>query len=141
MNPIRHAAVIACLAALSAALQFLSLGMGSELPDHIHYDAQTEISIRDVANLESLPLWVDARSRTDYDRGHIPGAIHIDHGAWDVGLPQLLASWKPNRPIIVYCSSEECEASKGIAERLREGGLEPVMTLRGGWAAWVEVHP
>ncbi|MBI4023445.1 MAG: hypothetical protein HY360_00595 [Verrucomicrobia bacterium] len=41
----------------------------------------------------------------------------------------------------IYCGGQECQASRQVAGRLRESGIEPVYVLKGGWDAWRKAHP
>jgi rhodanese-related sulfurtransferase len=53
-------------------------------------------------------------------------------------LPRMLASWSPEKRVVVYCSSESCGASREVARRLREEArLQNVFVLEGGWEAWL----
>ena len=82
-------------------------------------------------------LWVDARSAEEYAQAHIPGAVLLNEDAWDALLPEFLAAWAPDRRTVVYCGSEQCQASASVAERLRgEVGLDEVYVLKEGWEAW-----
>lgn len=82
-------------------------------------------------------LWVDARSVDAFVKEHIAGAINLNEDDWDAQLPELLAVWEPDLKIVVYCSSQTCQASHAVAERLRtEVGLGDVTVLKGGWEAW-----
>ena len=85
------------------------------------------------------PLWIDTRAREDYDGGHIDGAVLLNEEKWDGMLADVFAIWKPDRPIVVYCSAG-CEQSEKVALRLRDLGLEPVYFLRGGYEAWKDSH-
>lgn len=83
-------------------------------------------------------LWVDARSRAEYDREHIPGGLLLNEEEWDALLPPLLDQWQPEQWIVIYCDSKQCHNSKSLALRLREAGLENVYLLKGGWVAWTK---
>ena len=80
-------------------------------------------------------VWVDARVRGEYEKGHHPGALLLNEEEWS----DLL--WKHaeilqigEKPVVVYCSGQACEASRKVAQRLRESmGMEEVYFLRGGW--------
>ncbi len=78
-------------------------------------------------------LWVDARSRADYERAHIAGAILLNEDEWDFCLPELLDTWQPGQRIIVYCGGGGCRASESVARRLKSINLTPVFVLDGGW--------
>ena len=97
-----------------------------------------EVDSATVANWANEPLWVDARSEAAFESAHIPGAVLLNEDSWESLLPHFLEIL-PLEPthIVVYCSSRQCNASKAIAERLRnELGLESVYILKGGWEAW-----
>ena len=81
-------------------------------------------------------VWVDARSRANYEAEHLAGAILLNPEAWGELLFQsqdaLQAAF--TRPVIVYCDGDACTRSKEVGERLRElMGLDPVYVLDGDW--------
>ncbi len=82
-------------------------------------------------------LWIDARREAEYAQAHIPGALPLNEDSWNELLPAILAAWQPGRRVIVYCGSRQCQASREVAERLRdEVGLADVLVLKGGWESW-----
>jgi rhodanese-related sulfurtransferase len=84
-------------------------------------------------------LWVDARSRERYEAGHVAGAILLNEDHWEELVPAFLDAWDPEKTIVVYCDGGKCDASRGVAARLRdELKLESVYVLQGGWTAWRE---
>ena len=97
-----------------------------------------EIGLNDARVLNVI--WIDAREKADYDTGHIPGAVLLNELNWEDGLGSLVSEWlSDTRPIIVYCSSRQCDASKRIAQQLREALPEAeIYSLKGGWEAWVK---
>jgi rhodanese-related sulfurtransferase len=79
-------------------------------------------------------LWVDARSREDYEAKHVEGAVWLNEGEWQEGLPAVLDEWMLGRRVVVYCSSRSCQASHAVARRLREEtGWQEIFVLKGGW--------
>jgi rhodanese-related sulfurtransferase len=83
-------------------------------------------------------LWLDARPDAQYAQEHIPNAMQLNEDRWDELLRQLLATWTPDKRIVVYCSSQSCAASHEVARRLRdEAGLKNVFVLHGGWETWL----
>lgn len=76
--------------------------------------------------------WVDARTRAEFDAGHVSGAILLNEDTWDSLLPEFLAQWQPGQPVVVYCSAS-CESSRRVALRLRLAGVDDVHVLEGGW--------
>ena len=131
---IRELGIIGALT-LCGAVFSLSSGL-MPLPWKEPELAAGEIRLKDVQALDVI--WIDARSKTDYDSGHIPDAILLNNSNWDTGIHDLMNSWLIHpRPIVVYCSSKQCSASKQIAKQLRDALPEAeVYSLEGGWEAW-----
>lgn len=83
--------------------------------------------------------WVDARPDEEFARDHVPGAISLNEDRWNELLPGLLNVWSPDKKIVVYCSSQSCNASREVARRLRnEAQLKNVFVLKDGWEAWLK---
>ena len=84
-------------------------------------------------------IWVDARPDVEFEREHVPGAVPLNEDRWNELLPQFLAAWSPEKSIVVYCSSQSCNASREVARRLRdEAQLKNVFVLKGGWEEWLK---
>jgi len=84
-------------------------------------------------------VWVDPRPDNEVEQDHVPGAIPLNEDRWNELLPTLLAQWSLEKKIVVYCSSQSCNASREVARRLRnEAGLTDVFVLRGGWEEWLK---
>lgn len=78
-------------------------------------------------------LILDARTRIEYDRGHIPGAVSLPGGE----LPSTLLSIPPERlpsTIVVHCAGR----TRSIlgARLVMDLGFERVFALRNGTMAW-----
>ncbi len=84
-------------------------------------------------------LWIDARSRKDWQETGLPGSI-----LWNLDASEDMQALEAEAAIriletpraIVYCSDENCGLSRQIAEKIRalQLGAE-VSVLRGGWRA------
>jgi rhodanese-related sulfurtransferase len=84
-------------------------------------------------------IWVDARPDVEFERDHIPGAVLLNEDRWNELLPKFLATWSPEKRVVVYCSSQSCNASREVARRLRdEAQLKNVFVLQGGWEEWLK---
>ena len=94
------------------------------------------VRLAEVREWHEEVLWIDARSKTEFVRDHIPGAISLDETDFDRGLGAILAAWTPGRRVVVYCSTSACHTSHAVAERLRAAGLNDVFFLHGGWDSW-----
>ena len=69
----------------------------------------------------------------------VPGAVSLNEDRWNELLPQFLATWSPDKKVVVYCSTQNCNASREVAKRLRdEAQLKNVFVLQGGWEEWLK---
>lgn len=87
-------------------------------------------------------VWVDARSRMDWEKNGVPGSTlwnldpHEDMQAFEA---EVAARVSANPRVIVYCSDEQCGTSRQVAQRIRDLDLgAEVYVLRGGWRALSE---
>jgi len=86
-------------------------------------------------------IWVDARPDNEFASDHVPSALLLNEDRWSELLPQFLAAWSPEKKIVVYCSSQGCNASREVARRLRkEAQLPNVFVLEGGWEEWLKTN-
>lgn len=96
-----------------------------------------ELTAADARAQRGAVLWIDARPRAEFARGHVAGAISLNEDEWESRIADVLQLWEPGRRVIVYCSETGCHASHRVAERLRRDyRLDDVWVLHGGWAAW-----
>jgi rhodanese-related sulfurtransferase len=80
-------------------------------------------------------LWADARPAAAFAIAHVPGAVNLNENQWEDGFGQLMLRWTPDKPVVVYCDDDACNASRAVAARLRDhAGLPEVYVLLGGWA-------
>ncbi len=78
----------------------------------------------------SRPLVLDVRQRDEYERAHVPGALHIMAG----DLPERLAELPRDRPIATICTVGY--RSSVAAGLLRREGFRDVTWISGGLPAW-----
>jgi rhodanese-related sulfurtransferase len=84
-------------------------------------------------------LWVDSRSLSLYQKGHIPGALPFPPDEWNTRLPELFAAWTAEKTVLVYGETTSDPQPHLLAERLRqEAKIDRVYELQGGWQRW---HP
>jgi len=75
-------------------------------------------------------VFIDVRSAEDYAKGHIPQARSLPLDQIE-GRAQTLPK---NKPLIVVCATGRNAGA--AATQLKAKGLENVVTLSGGMAAW-----
>ena len=84
---------------------------------------------------DSAALFVDARSPSFFEEGHIARAINLPRDS----IVQARSSAEladKTRPVIVYCSGEDCEDSRIVAKGLLAMGHSKVSVYAGGWEEW-----
>ena len=81
-------------------------------------------------------LFMDARSKQEYDAGHIQGAISLPWHEVEQRFMEVVERIPPDRLIIIYCDGETCALSKDLALFLKEMGYEKVRVLVNGWSLW-----
>lgn len=97
-------------------------------------ERSTTTADRLVAQIESgsAPLVLDVRSKWEFARGHVPGAVHIPF--WT--LPLRLSEIRPfqGEPIVVYCElGPRARFAKAV---LGVCGFRRVACLAGHMARW-----
>jgi rhodanese-related sulfurtransferase len=131
-------------ALILVALAFLP-GIGQALYFRDKVSWQSPIPASEIVTLAQArawgrnALWVDARPDVEFERDHIPAAVLLNEDRWNELLPQFLVTWSPEKRVVVYCSSQSCNASREVARRLRdEAQLKNVFVLQGGWEEWLK---
>lgn len=79
---------------------------------------------------------IDARTREEYEAGHVPGAILLDYYEMGYYLDDVLAMIAPDTEIAFYCTSFTCEDSELLAREFYLLGYRDLLVYRGGMAEW-----
>jgi len=90
-------------------------------------------------------IFIDIREPAEYQRGHIPGAVHLPRGLLEFELHSLVASRRGdmNRPpeetpIVLYCGTGGRSSLAALtAEAL---GYRQVKSMAGGIVAWSQAQ-
>jgi len=81
-------------------------------------------------------IFVDARSRDDYDEAHIKGAVSLPVGQFDEKIEAFLEQYPPEKAIITYCSGRTCEDSHRLAQLLLALGYTEINVFIDGYPGW-----
>jgi rhodanese-related sulfurtransferase len=78
-------------------------------------------------------LLVDVREDNEWEKGHVPGAVHMGRGVIerDIEIQVPEASTK----MILYCGGGFRSAL--VADNLQKMGYTNVESMDGGWKGWV----
>jgi len=103
-------------------------------------DAKTRIRQTDVAEVREMLsrgdrfVLVDVREESEYERSHLPGAVHLSKGL----IERDIEAWIPDHdtPIVLYCGGGFRSALS--ADNIQKMGYNDVLSMDGGFRAWCE---
>jgi sulfur-carrier protein adenylyltransferase/sulfurtransferase len=75
---------------------------------------------------------VDVREQSEWDEGHLPGAVHVPRGHLESRIEA--AAPDRDRTVLLYCASGSRSAF--AAKTLEELGYDRVISLAGGFTDW-----
>ncbi len=100
-------------------------------------DAKSRIKEIDVAGYQRMKaephVLVDTREESEFAAGHAAGAIHLSKGVIERDIEQKIPD--PDAKIVLYCGGGYRSAL--AADNLQKMGYRNVVSLDGGWRAWV----
>jgi rhodanese-related sulfurtransferase len=79
-------------------------------------------------------LLVDVREESEYAAGHAAGAVHMGKGVIERDIEAKVPD--PNAPLVLYCGGGFRSAL--VADNLQKMGYTNVISMDGGWSAWVK---
>lgn len=82
-------------------------------------------------------IFIDSRSKNEYDEGHIKGSINIPFYESEK-YDDVLSKIDKNELLVTYCSGTDCDTSILHGEELFEKGYKRVYIFHGGWDDWLE---
>jgi molybdopterin/thiamine biosynthesis adenylyltransferase/rhodanese-related sulfurtransferase len=93
-----------------------------------------EVQVADLADrltAAAAPLVIDIREQSEWDEGHVPGAVHVPRGHLESRIAGVA---RPDEPIVLVCAGGFRSLLAG--RNLREMGYEYVESLAGGFTRW-----
>mgnify|MGYP001197328016 FL=1 len=87
-----------------------------------------------ISKSDHKPVLLDVRTQSEYNDGHIQGAINIPHDQI-LKEPQLLSAYKDSQ-VVVFCRSG-VRAGK-VIEMLEGLGFKEIIDIDGDMLAWNE---
>jgi rhodanese-related sulfurtransferase len=79
-------------------------------------------------------LLVDVREDNEWDRGHIPGAVHMGRGIIERDIKEAVPDHAAT--LVLYCGGGFRSAL--AADNLQKMGYTNVISMDGGWRGWTE---
>lgn len=87
---------------------------------------------------EGQILFVDARSPSEYESAHLPGAVNVPAENAGKKLEELERAVMAGKELVIYCSGPVCPLSAELAAILADKGIRKLMILPEGWSGWLE---
>ncbi len=85
--------------------------------------------------LSENATFIDARDQWDFAEAHIRGAINIPEFSFDPNDSNINDLDK-QASYIIYCSGDDCDTSKRLAEELMKLNFENILIYVGGFLEW-----
>jgi rhodanese-related sulfurtransferase len=100
-----------------------------------------EREIMDVKTVKQIfdtgkAVFLDARPYTEYEKGHIKGAISFPAAQFDERIETFLLNYPPSISIVTYCSGRECRDSHELAQMLIDTGFSETRVFVDGYPLW-----
>jgi rhodanese-related sulfurtransferase len=105
-----------------------------------------ECTVTDVHEcLGADTIFIDIREPAEFQRGHIPGAVHLPRGLLEFDIHNLVDKCRKDlnvppeeQPIVLYCGTGGRSALAALsAESL---GYKKVRSMAGGIVAWAQAQ-
>ncbi len=80
------------------------------------------------------PVLVDVREESEWNKGHLPGAIHLSKGIIERDIEKIIPDL--NASVILYCGGGYRSAL--AAKNLQEMGYKNIISMDGGFRGWCE---
>ena len=112
----------------------VTMGEQNALPLEEALKKIKRVSIDEAMELveQGKAVYIDVRSKEQFELGHIPGALNIQNSQ----LIPRLKEVPPGKMIITYCAcSAEQSAGRAVID-LSAHGVKNAAALTGGWNQW-----
>ena len=80
-------------------------------------------------------LFVDVRSKSSFERGHIPGAVGIDVRS-DTFVEDFTQAAETDQDVVIYCRGENCTRSGEAILLVHPLGYKHLYHLKTGFPGW-----
>jgi rhodanese-related sulfurtransferase len=81
-------------------------------------------------------VFLDARSPSEFNQGHIPGARNLPFYELEKYQEGALKGVDENTPVIIYCEGIGCELSFLLGRELQGAGYKNCRIFYGGYPEW-----
>ncbi len=103
------------------------------------FDEVSSDYVRQIVSGETDGILIDARLKTDYVAGTIPGAIGMPLQISLSDERQLVKQISTASEVIVFCQSASCSWAEIVARRLAASGVGNIRVFREGFEGWKKI--
>jgi rhodanese-related sulfurtransferase len=89
-----------------------------------------------ILQLQKGAIIVDAREKSLFVLGHIPGALSLPEATFEKDFDRLEKQLPRDAKIMVYCESESCDQAETVSWALVNKGYKNILYFKKGWSAW-----
>jgi hydroxyacylglutathione hydrolase len=127
----RHAAELAAAVGITNLAGFLAGGFTSWREERLPVTRIERITVEQLHERRDDVQLLDVREQAEWDRGHIPGAVHTPYHDID-SVPEALDA---HEPVAVICASgQRAAVAVGLLEL--HGADQPIHVVDGGVGTW-----
>jgi len=98
--------------------------------------SQSVISVKDAFRMftQKKAIFLDARDASEYEKYHVPGAIHIEPGKTESKIDNIK---KINAELLIaYCYGPGCPLAEELAKELMAKSIRNIAVMPEGWEGW-----
>jgi rhodanese-related sulfurtransferase len=94
------------------------------------------ISLKDALKMlnEKRAVFLDARDINEYEKYHVPGAIHIEPGKTEDKIEKVRSI--KTELFIAYCYGPGCPLAEELTSELITKGIRNITVMPEGWDGW-----
>lgn len=81
---------------------------------------------------------VNTLGAESFEKTRIPGAINVPLNDNNFAARVEKEAGGKDKPVVVYCASQQCDSSEKAAKKLDEAGFTDISRYTGGAAAWLK---
>ena len=96
----------------------------------------TTDELKDLREKDENVTLVNTLAADYFEKTRIPGAVNVPLEDSNFAARVEQETGGKDKPVVVYCASEQCNSSEKAATKLEQAGFTDVSRYTGGAAAW-----
>ena len=92
--------------------------------------------LKEMQNRDEDFLLVNTLDEEHFSETRIPGAVNIPQSQDEFAQQVEQKAGGKNKPVVVYCASQQCDSSAKAAQKLEAAGFSVVLDFEAGAKGW-----